>query len=146
MDGEGLRVPVRKPGVGAVTVNIIVYTQQPESSAQQQLSVVLDNGQPLRRSGVLLPRVTRATRVLPLPRSTKTPATPAGRPQARWYARTVSVTLGEDLAPGLHHVRVVPLGLGDSPLWARFFMFGHAESNSVTQEWNRNGWELEDAL
>ncbi|WP_164009923.1 hypothetical protein [Pyxidicoccus trucidator] len=146
MDGEGLRVPVRKPGVGAVTVNIIVYTQQPESSAQQQLSVVLDNGQPLRRSGVLLPRVTRATRVLPLPRSTKAPATPAGRPQARWYARTVSVTLGEDLAPGLHQVRVVPQGLGDSPLWARFFMFGHAESNSVTQEWNRNGWELEDAL
>lgn len=146
MGGEGLRVPVRKPGVGAVTVNIIVYTQQPESSAQQALSVVLDNGQPLRRSGVLLPRVTRATRVLPLPRSTKAPATPAGRPQSHWYAHTVAVTLGEDLAPGLHQVRVVPQGMDDSPLWARFFMFGHAESDRATQEWNRSGWELEDSL
>jgi len=146
MGGEGLRVPVRKPGVGAVTVNIIVYTQQPERSAQQALSVVLDNGQPLRRSGVLLPRVTRATRVLPLPRSTKAPATPAGHPQSHWYAHTVAVTLGEDLTPGLHQVRVVPQGLGDSPLWARFFMFGHAESDWATQEWNRSGWELEDSL
>jgi hypothetical protein len=146
MDGEGLSVPVRKPGTGAVTVNIVVYTQQPESSAQQRLSVVLDHGQPVRRSGVLLPRVTRATRVLPLPRSTKAPATPAGKPQARWYARTVSVTLGEDLAPGLHHVRVVPQGLGDTPVWTRFFMFGHAESERATQEWNRSGWELEDTL
>ncbi|MFP2913190.1 hypothetical protein ACLESD_50940, partial [Pyxidicoccus sp. 3LFB2] len=59
---------------------------------------------------------------------------------------TVSVTLGEDLAPGLHQVRVVPQGLGDAPLWARFFMFGHAPSDNATQEWNRTGWELEDAL
>lgn len=146
MDGEGLSVPVRKPGAGAVTVNIVVYTQQPESGPQQRLSVTLDGGQPKRRSSVLLPRITRATRVVPLPASTRAPATPAGRPQARWYSRTVSVTLGEDLAPGLHTVRVVPQGLGDSPLWARFFMFGHAEDAQPTQEWNRSGWELEDSL
>jgi hypothetical protein len=146
MSGEGLRVPVRKPGAGAVTVNIVVYTQQPESGPQQRLSVTLDNGQPRRRSGVLLPRVTRAERVLPLPASSRAPATPAGRPQARWYARTVSVTLGEDLAPGLHHVRVVPQGQGGAPLWTRFFMFGHESSEQPTQEWNRTGWELEDAL
>ncbi|QSQ23836.1 hypothetical protein JY651_02295 [Pyxidicoccus parkwayensis] len=146
MGGEGLSVPVRKPGAGAVTVNIVVYTQQPESGPQQRLSVTLDNGQPLRRSGVLLPRITRASRVLPLPASTRAPATPVGRPQVRWYSRTVSVTLGEDLAPGLHHVRVVPQGMGNSPLWARFFMFGHADSEQSAQEWNRTGWELEDAL
>ena len=146
MGGEGLSVPVRKPGAGAITVNIVVYTQQPEGSAQQQLAVTLDNGQPLRRSGVLLPRVTRASRVLPLPASSRAPATPAGRPQTRWYAHTVAVTLGEDLAPGLHHVRVVPRGMGEGPLWARFFMFGHDSKASPTQEWNRTGWELEDAL
>jgi hypothetical protein len=146
MGGEGLTVPVRKPGAGAVTVNIIVYTQQPESGAQQRLAVTLDNGQPLRRSGVLLPRVTRASRVLPLPPSDRAPATPAGRPQARWYAHTVAVTLGEDLAPGMHLVRVVPQGLGDAPMWTRFFMFGHPSSNAPTQEWNRTGWELEDTL
>ncbi|MCP3142696.1 hypothetical protein [Pyxidicoccus xibeiensis] len=146
MGSEGLSVPVRKPGAGAVTVNIIIYAREAESSAQQRVSVTLDNGQPNRRSGVLLPRITRASRVLPLPSSTRTPATPAGRPQARWYARTVSVTLGEDLAPGLHHVRVVPQGMGDSPLWVRFFMFGHQDGDGTTREWNRSGWELEDTL
>ncbi|MFP2932521.1 hypothetical protein ACLESO_46710 [Pyxidicoccus sp. 3LG] len=146
LGSEGLSVPVRKPGTGAVTVNIIIYAREPGSSAQQQVSVTLDHGQPNRRSGVLLPRITRASRVLPLPPSSRAPATPAGRPQARWYARTVSVTLGEDLTPGLHHVRVVPQGLGDSPVWARFFMFGHEDDDASMREWNRTGWELEDAL
>lgn len=145
MGGEGLTVPVRKPGVGAVTVNIIIYTPQPESGPQQRLSVTLDNGQPARRSGVLLARVTRASRVLPLPVSTRAPAIPAGRPQAKWYARTVSVTLGDDLAPGVHQVRVVPQGLSDGPVWARFFMFGHGAGDAPAQEWNRAGWELEDS-
>jgi hypothetical protein len=99
----------------------------------------------MRRSGVLLPRVTRATRVVPLPPSTRAPATPAGRPQVRWYARAFSMTLGEDIAPGLHRVRVVPLGESETPMWARFFMFGQSASTPA-QEWNRNGWELEDAL
>lgn len=143
MDGDGLVVPVRKPGPGAVTVNIVLYTLEPGSASQ--VAVTIDNGQPLRRSGLLLPRITRATRVAPLPPSTRAPATPAGRPQVRWYARTVSVTLGEDLVPGLHRVRVVPQGLGDESVWARFFMFGQPASTPA-QEWNRHGWELEDTL
>ncbi|MBZ4422742.1 hypothetical protein [Myxococcus sp. RHSTA-1-4] len=145
MGSEGLTVPVRKPGAGAVTVNILVYSQQPESGAQQRLSVTLDNGRPLRRSGVLLPRVTRASRVVPLPASTRAPAIPAGRPRARWYAHTVPVMLGDDLAPGVHHVRVVPQGLGEAPLWARFFMFSHDSGGPPAQEWNHTGWELEDS-
>jgi hypothetical protein len=144
MDGEGLVVPVRKPGTGAVTVNIVLYTSTPDSGAQQ-VSLSLDDGQPLRRGGVLLPRVTRATRVVPLPPSTRAPATPAGRPQVRWYAHTFSVTLGEDIAPGPHRVRVVPLGQDEGAMWARFFMFGQSAS-APAQEWNRNGWELEDSL
>jgi hypothetical protein len=141
----GLRVPVRKTGPGAVTLNVVVYTPVPEGGKQPQLSISVDGGNPTRRANVLVPSVTRAQRTAVLPPSERAPATPSGRPGVKWYARTVPVTLGEDIAPGLHTVRIQ--ALGTQPLWARFFVFGQAKEDTSPRVWNRGGWQPdEDAL
>ncbi|RKH60203.1 hypothetical protein [Corallococcus llansteffanensis] len=141
---SGLRVPVRKTGPGTVTLNVVVYTPVAEGSTEPRLSVTIDGGNPVRRASVLVPHVTRAERTVVLPASEREPAMPAGRPGVRWYARTVPVTLGEDIAPGLHTVRIQ--AVGTQPLWARFFVFGQSLENTAPREWNRGGWQPEDTL
>ncbi|RKH18023.1 hypothetical protein D7X74_10775 [Corallococcus sp. CA047B] len=141
---SGLRVPVRKTGPGAVTLNVVVYTPVAEASTAPRLSVTVDGGNPVRRASVLVPHVTRAERTVVLPASERDPAMPAGRPGVKWYARTVPVTLGEDIAPGVHTVRIQ--ALGPEPMWARFFVFGQSLENTAPREWNRGGWQLEEAL
>ncbi|RYZ41143.1 MAG: hypothetical protein EOO71_13150 [Myxococcaceae bacterium] len=141
---SGLRVPVRKTGPGAVTLNVVVYTPVAEASTTPRLTVTVDGGNPVRRASVLVPHVTRAERTVVLPASERDPAMPAGRPGVKWYARTVPVTLGEDIAPGVHTVRIQ--AVGNEPLWARFFVFGPSLENTAPREWNRGGWQLEEAL
>ncbi len=140
---EGLRVPVLKQGPGAVTLNIVVYAPLPEASEGPRVAVTVDEGTPRRRDSIALPRLTRAHRELALPASEREPATSPAQPRARWYARTLSVRLGEDLAPGVHLVDVEPLGTG--PLWARFFVLGEASTDTGPRQWTQPGWELEDA-
>ncbi|TSC32284.1 hypothetical protein [Corallococcus sp. Z5C101001] len=136
---SGLRVPVRKKGLGSVTLNVVVYTPVAEGATQPQLSVTVDGGNPARRASVLVPHVTRAERTVVLPASERDPAMPVGRPGVKWYARTVPVTLGEDIAPGLHTVRIQ--ALGPQALWARFFVFGQAVEDTAPRTWNRGGWQ-----
>jgi hypothetical protein len=143
LDAQGLRVPVRKRGTGPVTLNLVLLGQAPEGSSTPRVEVTLDEGKPRRNSGISLPRLTMASRELALPPSGRAPSWPAGQPQAHWYGRTLHITLGEDLAPGLHWVHVKPLGSG--PLWARFFVYGNAHTEGAPRQWNRSGWELEDA-
>ncbi|WP_158626307.1 hypothetical protein [Corallococcus sp. AB049A] len=140
----GLRVPVRKTGPGAVTLNVVVYTPVAEGATEPQLSVTVDGGNPVRRASVLVPHVTRAERTVVLPPSERDPAMPVGRPGVKWYARTVPVTLGEDIAPGVHTVRIQALGTG--PMWARFFMFGQAVENTAPRMWNRGGWQPDEDM
>ncbi len=142
LDAKGLRVPVRKRGMGAVTLNVVILGQAPEGTQEPRLEVTLDNGKPRRNSGVLLSRLTQASRELALPASERAPAWPAGQPQSRWYGRTLHITLGEDVASGVHWVHVKPVGSG--PMWARFFVYGNAQTEGAPRQWNRQGWELED--
>jgi len=143
LDTQGLRVPVRKRGFGPVTLNVVLLGQAPEGTQEPRVAMTLDNGKPQRIGGVLLSRHTEATRELALPASERAPAWPAGQPQSRWYGRTLHITLGEDVAPGLHWVHVKPLASG--PLWARFFVYGHAQTEGAPRQWNRQGWEPEEA-
>jgi hypothetical protein len=143
LDGKGLRVLVRKRDMGPVTLNLVLLGQAPEGSPEPRVRVTLDQGKPRRNSGMLLSRLTPASRELALPPSERAPAWPAGQPQSRWYSRTLHITLGEDVAPGAHWVHVTPVGSG--PLWARFFMYGDAHLEGAPRQWNRQGWELEDA-
>ncbi|MBF5040768.1 hypothetical protein FGE12_00050 [Aggregicoccus sp. 17bor-14] len=138
----GLRIPVVKRGRGAVTLNMVLYTQSRAASSAPRLRVSLDGGAPRRRTGQLLPRLTRAQRELALPASDKPAAFPRGQPEVHWHARTVPVTLGEDLAPGVHWVSLKAQGLG--PAWARFFVYGEDALDEVPQQWNRGGWEPEE--
>ncbi len=140
----GLRVAVHKRGRAPVTLNVVLYSQNRAASDTPRLSVRLDEGAPRRRTGQLLERVTQGTRELPLPASERPPAFPVGEPDSRWHARTVPVTLGEDLAPGLHWVHV--RARDGSPLWARFFVFGEDARDAVPQQWNRSGWQPGDTL
>ncbi|WP_223636864.1 hypothetical protein [Corallococcus sp. EGB] len=138
----GLRVPVRKTGPGAVTLNVVVYTPEAGGTTVPQLAVTVDGGNPVRRASVLVPHVTRAERTVALPASEREPATPVGRPGVKWYARAVPVTLGEDIAPGVHTVRIQALGSG--PMWARFFVFGQAVEDTAPRMWNRGGWQPDE--
>jgi hypothetical protein len=143
LEGGGLRVPVRKPGLGAVTLNIVVYAPSAAATPAPRLAVRIDGGTPERRAGIFLPRLTRAERLAALPASERAGATSAARPSERWHARAIPVRLGEDLAPGLHWVEVQPLGEGE-PLWARFFVYGEEPVEAGPLQWNRAGWEPED--
>jgi hypothetical protein len=141
---DALRVPVRKQAVGATTLNIVVYTREPDASADPRLRVTIDQGAPRRLTGVLVPRLTRADRFLGWPMSERPAATMTGAHKGRWYARTVSVTLGDDLAPGLHWVHVRPHG-PPGEVWARFFIFDAQAEAEPHKRWSRPGWELEES-
>jgi hypothetical protein len=144
IEDGGLRVPVHKPGRAALTLNMVLYAQSRAGSGSPRLRVSLDDGAPRRRTGQLLERLTQATHALPLPAADRPPAFPAGQPDSLWHARRIPVTLGEDLAPGLHWVHV--RAQEGSPLWARFFVFGEDALDAVPQQWNRSGWEPGDTL
>ncbi len=142
--GDGLRVAVRKKGPGATTLNIVVYTQDPQPSLGAALKVTIDRGKPKRATGVLVPSLTRGVRHLPFSSSDKPEATMTGAHKGRWFARTVPVTLGEDLAPGVHWVEVRPHRF-EGPLWARFFVYDGESTPEPPKRWSRPGWDAEDA-
>jgi len=143
LGASGVRVPVHKRGLGAETLNIVVYTPEPESEANCGLQISIDRGHPSRRTGVLIPRITRSLRTVKLVPSARPAGRVAARPGVRWYPRTVAVVLAEDLAPGTHWVEVKPTSA--TPLWARFFVFDQAQLDSGARQWNRRGWDEEDA-
>lgn len=138
----GLKVPVVKRGRAAETLNIVVYAPQSVPDSPTRLSVSIDGGKPNRRTGVLVPRITRATREFQLEASGRPAGRVAGRVSERWFPQTVAVTLAEDLTPGTHWVWVRPDR--PSPLWARFFVLGEPEPEEGFKQWNRPGWDAEE--
>ena len=141
--GDGLRVPVKKRGPGPATLNIVVYTPEPDASEEPRLRVMIDGGKPVRLAGVLTPRVTRAERELSWPSSRKPAGTMTGAHKGAWYPRTVKVTLGEDLPAGTHWVTVRAME-GAGPAWARFFVYDGAPEPQPDKRWSRPGWDVED--
>lgn len=144
---RGLRVRVHKPSQDAVTLNVLVYSREAEPIAGRALKVLLDNGNPKRRSGILVTRVSIAERQVALEKSERPAAYELGQTLSNWYGRTFAVTLGEDLPAGTHWVDVVPATRGGTTaLWARFFVHGHPPQSNEPRQWTRPGWELEGAL
>jgi hypothetical protein len=139
---EGLKVPVYKRGRGALTLNIVLYGPRRAGTEAPEVAVSIDGGAPRRSPGLLLGPLTRGQRQLPLPPSERPEALEVSGRRDTLYPRTLHVRLGEDLAPGLHQVRVQPLGR--QPLRARFFVYGTPrQDTSPVRQWLRTGWELE---
>lgn len=141
--GDALRVNVRKKGPAATTLNVVIYTDSPEASAAPELNVQIDGGRPKRALGVLVPNLTQAERLVALPASEREPAIPIGDGHARWYPHSVFVKLGQDLAPGVHQIRIAPVER--RPMWARFFVYEDVAQEAPARVWNRMGWDEEDA-
>lgn len=142
LTGRTLRIPVKKDTEGSITVNVVLYTDQPDATLEPEVSIVVDHGEPHRRTAAFLQRITRASRTVPLPPSERPPGFLPERRKRLWHPHRIPVTLGEDLPPGLHVIEVKPLD--DRPMWARFFIAGASDPTPVKQ-WNRGGWDGEDA-
>ncbi len=138
-----LRVPVMKRARGAVTLNVILYAPTAEAAPGEEVRVSIDRGMPERRRSLFIGKLTRAERAIPVPASDRPEAISLGEPRPKLYPRRVAVTLGDDLAPGLHWVELE--GAGELPLWARFFVYGQT-GHAPAEQWTRPGWESEDAL
>ncbi|MFL5318273.1 MAG: hypothetical protein ACJ790_01355 [Myxococcaceae bacterium] len=139
----GLRVAVRKTDAGPLTVNVMVYSRTPVSEKlPPSLKVAVDSGNPERRAGVLLQKISRASAIYPLPASERPPGLAFGSRPGEWYARSIPVTLGDDIAPGLHWVSVDVDQKVE--LFARFWMYGHGPDDGTQREWHRAGWDRED--
>lgn len=141
--GDGLSVRVPKKGSGPVNLNVVLYTDSPDASELPELNITIDGGEPRRNFGVLVPRLTRAQRSVTLPPSAHEPGFPVGDAGQRWYPHTVSVRLGEDLAPGNHEVHLTPTR--NKNMWARFFIYAQSTELAAPRQWNRMGWDEEDA-
>ncbi|MDQ3264398.1 MAG: hypothetical protein M3Y59_12165 [Myxococcota bacterium] len=142
LGGGGLRVPVVKKRAGAETLNIVVYTPRAQVEAATRLQVTVDKGFPRRRTGVLVPRITRAVRLVEVAPTDRPAGSAAGRPGDLWHPRTFAVILAEDLAPGTHWVEIKPER--PTALWARFFVYGDSVDEARVRQWNRPGWDVEE--
>lgn len=138
--------PLVKPGTDALIVNVVVYLPRRRERAELALSV--DGGAPERRTGVLGGRVSVperrytidanaawdalgqavdariATRVVDL----------EARPGAPLDVVTLQVTLGEDVVPGRHELRVKLLDDGGR-VWVRAFHRGVADRRRPAASW-----------
>jgi hypothetical protein len=121
---RSLRFGLRKPGVAPLTVNVVVYV--PRSRERVDLRVLIDRGQPDRRSGVVAGisspsrrfTITREGaidergRIVDVRAPTSVVDLAGGGPSLDVV--TVPVTLGEDLPAGSHTIRVELLSTSDA--------------------------------
>ncbi len=129
----GLKLRVPKPGSEPVTVNVVLYGATAEPLPSDVVAVKIDGGKPRRRSHALVERMTSPSRHVAPPASKRGPVEIGG---TGLYARSFSVTLGDDLLPGTHEVELLPDGAGNFR-WARFFVFDATGSAKPIQQWNR---------
>jgi hypothetical protein len=146
-----LRFPLVKPSVEALTVNLVVYL--PRQRERAELALTVDDGEPLRLTGVVGERVSVAARRFSIDSEQALDAhqRPVNSRDAIRYveldtrrglpldAVTVQITLGEDVAPGRHEVRVELLdderGLGRGRVWVRAFHRGVASRSLPATSW-----------
>ncbi len=134
---SALVVSVDKPSWQPVTVNAIVYGHSRAEAPNSTLISTLDRGSPARREGAVVHTITQAVRTHSLDAASRpTPARFADLAgTGAVYPRTVAITLGDDIPPGVHQVALrVEHG---PPLWVRFFVFDQrAPTIEKTTSWS----------
>ncbi|MCX4245301.1 hypothetical protein [Paraliomyxa miuraensis] len=134
-----------KSGNARDYVNALAY--RCDRFDEGRLSVVLDEGVPLRRRAVPVDRVTAATRKRQLPaHGERAELVFFDRAQARCETLgRIPIPLGSDLSPGRHRIA---LRLDDGPaVWVRLFRRGTgAPEEARTMEWTERVLDLGPAL
>ncbi len=142
---DELVFPLYKPGVDALTTNVVVYF--PRQRERVELAINVDGGSPERRTGVPIESLSKADRSYTID--------PAGAfdehdrsVDARTHVRfvdmearqgvpldavTVQITMGEDVVAGNHEIRVRLLDGGR--VWVRAFHRGVGDRSKSTASW-----------
>ncbi|MFO7567069.1 MAG: hypothetical protein R6X02_30775 [Enhygromyxa sp.] len=143
---SALSFPLVKPGAEALIVNVVVYLPRRRPRAELRLSV--DHGDPERRSGVLGGGISVPERRFVIDADAayeqdrdrvvdaRLPTWVVDletRPGAPLDVLTLQVTLGEDVAPGPHELRVELLDGGR--IWVRAFHRGVADRRRPAASW-----------
>ena len=145
---EPLRVHLVKRAGERVRLHAIVYAAGDAASADPVVRITVGGGRPLRRSGVVIDKLTDADRSASLPAARRAaPARLIDRGgETAGLPRTISLTLLEDLVPGTHEIALY--NLDGRPLWVRFVATGRpAASPSDPRQWQLApvaGWEASD--
>jgi len=143
LNRRAMSLRVDKESSGRQYINAIMV--RCKGREPSELKVVLDGGAPLRRRGVAIDRVTRATRRRMLP-SRGEPVTMVSFDTSLGSCDTlgrVPIPLGPDLAEGRH---LITLRMEEGPgVWVRFFRRGGASSSEAhAYEWTERRLELDD--
>jgi hypothetical protein len=142
---NSLVFPLRKPSDEALTVNFVVYI--PRRRERAELAVSVDDGSPRRRTGVPIERLSLTDRVYSIDpggafdeqdrlvheRQAVRFVDLEGSNKLPLDVVTVQITLGEDIVPGVHEVRVALLA-GDR-VWVRAFHRGVADRSQSAASW-----------
>jgi hypothetical protein len=113
------------PPVGARSVWLVVYGTGSEAPPGVSVRAVLDGGEPVRREGVPVARLTPAETLLPLPPSARPPALfPDRLGEVVGRARTLRFRLGRDLAEVGHILSFTIAGESSLRLFARVLVEG----------------------
>lgn len=146
---QPLRVHLVKRAGERIRLHAIVYAAGDAASADPALRITVGGGRPMRRSGVVIDKLTDADRSAVLPAARRAaPARLIDRGgESAGLPRTISLTLLEDLVPGTHEIAIY--NLGGKPMWVRFVATGRpAASPSDPRQWQLApvaGWEDDDA-
>ncbi|HLT39874.1 MAG TPA: hypothetical protein VK034_26520, partial [Enhygromyxa sp.] len=144
-----LSFPLVKPGTEALIVNVVVYLPRRRERAEIALSV--DGGAPVRRAGILDAGVSVPARSFTIdataafdeqgravdPRVATRVIDLEARPGAPLDVVTLQVTLGEDVVPGRHELRVKLLDDGGR-VWVRAFHRGVADRRRPAASWTES--------
>lgn len=139
LTSRSLVIPFVKPSDDALILNVVMYV--PEMSEDLEIDVLVDEGQPQRREGLALERISRAELHFELGSLELIDADDGELVDLRRRIRfvdlegphgvpldvvTFPVVLGEDIAPGEHRVRV---DLDESRVWIRAFHRGVGDTS-----------------
>lgn len=142
---NSLVFPLRKPSSEALSVNLVVYI--PRRRERAELALTVDDGRPRRRTGVPIERVSLTDRSYSIDpggafdeqdrlvdeRAPIRFVDLEGNNKMPLDTVTVQITLGEDIVPGVHEVRVDLLD-GDR-VWVRAFHRGVADRSKPATSW-----------
>ncbi|NVB42893.1 hypothetical protein G6O69_34045 [Pseudenhygromyxa sp. WMMC2535] len=140
--------PIRKPNEDALTFNVVVYLPRRREQAELELSV--DGGTPRRRTGVAFDKLSVAERRYEIDvdaardergrvvdeRARVRFEDLEGQKGVPLEAVTLLITLGEDVVPGRHEVRV---SLRDGGrVWVRGFHRGVGDDSLPAASWGES--------
>lgn len=144
LTSRSLVIPIDKPGVEPMILNVVVYL--PAKTEHASLRVLVDEGTPARREGKPVQRISEATRNYELDAHQLVDERGAHvdrRQRIRFVdleaphglpleVVTFPVVLGEDIAAGHHEVRVE---LGEGRAWIRAFHRGEGDRSKPATAW-----------